>query len=286
MILRALARVVALLPWRWLGPLGALLGFVAGSVLRVRRRHVLESMRAAGVAGPEREASRMYAELGRGALEVLWVAGRRAARLDELVTLAPEAEQALRAAEARGEGVVIAASHTSNWELAAFAMASSGPLQVVVKRQGVAAFDAFCTQLRARFGVDLSAPDGALSRARAALRDHGRVVMMLDQVPGERRHGVPVEFLGRVALADRAPAALAAQTGAPLLVAAARRRPDGKLRLELLERLTPPPRPGPAWVEEATVAATRALDRFVREEPASWLWLHRRWKVPGEDLRP
>jgi KDO2-lipid IV(A) lauroyltransferase len=276
-LLRVLAWLVSRLPWSWLAPLGWALGLFAGTALRVRRAHVVASMRAAGVAHPEREASRMYRQLGAGALEVLWAAGRRSAL--ERVVLSPEAERALRDAEREGRGVVIAASHTGNWELAAFAMAARGSLHVVAKTQGVAAFDAFCKDLRARYGVELSPPEGAIARARAALRRGSKVVMMVDQVPARRRHGVEVEFLGRPALVERAPAALAAEAGAALLVAAAR-RDGGKHVLEVLDALVPPPRPGPGWVEQATRAATRALEAFVRREPSGWLWMHRRWKQP------
>jgi KDO2-lipid IV(A) lauroyltransferase len=102
--------------------------------------------------------------------------------------------------------------------------------------------------------------------------------MMIDQVPASPRHAIADVFLGRAVLADRAPAALAASTGAPLVVATSRRAADGAHRLEVLAVLHPPARPGRAWIDGATRAATRALDAFVRRHPSQWLWLHRRWK--------
>jgi KDO2-lipid IV(A) lauroyltransferase len=278
LFLRALAWIVARLPWSWLPPLGAVIGFFAGDLLRVRRAHVVASMRTGEIPEPERQASRMYRQLGTGALEVLWSAGR--ARTPRHVELSPRARALFQEAEERGRGVVIAASHTGNWELAAFAMAERGPLHVVAKTQGVAAFDAFCKELRARRGLELSAPDGALARAKAALRRGSKVVMMLDQAPARRRHGVVVDFMGRPAFVERAPAALAAEAGAALFVAAARREGDRHV-LEVLDVVVPPQRPGPSWIDASTRAATEALERFVRREPAGWLWMHRRWKVPA-----
>jgi KDO2-lipid IV(A) lauroyltransferase len=124
----------------------------------------------------------------------------------------------------------------------------------------------------------LSGARGALRRARGVLGRGGAVAMMIDQVPARSSHAVDVDFLGRAALVDRAPAALAASARAPLVVAAARRGPGGVQVLHVLDVLVPPPRPGSAWVDAASATATRALDRFVRAYPAQWLWLHRRWK--------
>jgi KDO2-lipid IV(A) lauroyltransferase len=102
--------------------------------------------------------------------------------------------------------------------------------------------------------------------------------MMIDQVPASPRHAMVVEFLGRPALADRGPAILAAACGASLVVAASRRDRRGEHVLHVLDVLVPPKRGRGAWIDEATVVATRALDRFVRAHPDQWLWLHRRWK--------
>jgi KDO2-lipid IV(A) lauroyltransferase len=277
LVLRALAALVGLTPWRALGPLGAALGWLAGSVLRIRRRHVEDAMRAAGMANERGLARSMYRGLGRSTLELLWLGGRRSpaeihARIDE-GSIDP-----WRRALTLGRGVVIAASHTGNWDLAACAVAREVELLVVTKRLRVRSLDRFWQTTRAAHGVRLADAGGAVRRAREALAAGTAVAMMIDQVPASPRHAVVADFLGRQALADRSPAALAAASGAPLVVAAARRDDRGEHVLYVLEVLLPPRERRRAWIAEATLAATRALDRFVRVYPDQWLWLHRRWK--------
>jgi len=257
--------------------LGALLGILAGSVLRIRRAHVEGAMRAAGVAQPARQARGMYASLGASVFEFLWMA-LRGPRALEHAAIEQESETRWRAALGRGGGVVVAASHTGNWDLAACAIASRGELLVVTKRLSVGWLDRFWQSTRAALGVRLADASGALGPCRDVLRRGGAVAMMIDQVPSSPRHAVPVEFLGRPALADRAPAVLAASTGAPLVVAASRRDARGRHWLHVLEVLLPPPRPSRAWIDEATRRATQQLDLFVRAYPTQWLWMHRRWK--------
>jgi Kdo2-lipid IVA lauroyltransferase/acyltransferase len=257
--------------------LGALLGWLAGSVLRIRRRHVEDSMRAAGIIRAAVEARAMYASLGASAVEFLWMAlrGRRA-----LVGVRFDAESRERWQEAlgQGRGVVVAASHTGNWDIAACAVARDVELLVVTKHLRVRWLDRFWQSTRARLGVSLSDADGAIARSRAVLRRGGVVAMMIDQVPLSSSHASPVAFLGQTAATDRAPAALAASARVPLVIAAARRDEAGNQVLHVLDVLHPPARPSRAWVLESTRAATHALDGFVRAHPSQWLWLHRRWK--------
>jgi KDO2-lipid IV(A) lauroyltransferase len=276
MLLRGLAALVGTLPWRVLTTLGSAIGWMAGGVLRIRRAHVEEAMRAARIEHVEREARRMYRSLGASVAEFLWLA----ARPDDVaqhVTLEADSEARWRSAQALGRGVVIAASHTGNWDVAACTMARRIELLVITKRLSLRALDRFWQATRAKQGVVLSDARGAMGRARDVLRRRGAVAMMIDQVPTSARP-VRVEFLGRPALADRAPAALAAACGAPLVVAASRRDASGEHVLHVLDVLVPPVRPARAWVDDATLASTRALDRFVRAYPSQWLWLHRRWK--------
>jgi KDO2-lipid IV(A) lauroyltransferase len=175
--------------------------------------------------------------------------------------------------------VVVAASHTGNWDLAACAIARDVELAVVTKHLSARSLDAFWQATRAAHGVHLIDARGAMARGRDVLARGGVLAMIIDQVPASANHAVRVEFLGRSAFADRAPAALAARSGAPLVIAASRREAAGHV-LEVLDVLEPPARAGRAWIDDATRASAHALDRFVRAHPSQWLWLHRRWKTP------
>jgi KDO2-lipid IV(A) lauroyltransferase len=276
-LLRALALVAGTLPWSALRFAGAAVGWLAGSVLRIRRAHVEQAMRAAGIGQVQGEARAMYRSLGTSALEILHVASRGA---DAVGHVRIDCASRLRWHEAlaRGRGVVVAASHTGNWDLAACAVAQGVELLVVTKHLRVRSLDAFWQSARASLGVHLTDALGALARARAVLKRGGAVAMMIDQVPACERHSISAEFLGRSALVDRAPAALAAACNAPLVIAASRREARGEHAIFVLDVIEPPPHATRAWVRSATEAATRALDQFVRAHPSQWLWLHRRWR--------
>jgi Kdo2-lipid IVA lauroyltransferase/acyltransferase len=276
-LLRGLALVVGVLPWRALAGLGAGLGWLVGSVLRVRREHVEAAMRVAAVADARAEARAMYRALGTSALELLYLS-RRGERAVDPVRFDPASEVRWRRAFSRGRGVVLAASHTGNWDLAACRVARDVELLVVTKHLSVRALDVFWQSTRAAQGVSLAEAHGALARARAVLARNGAVAMMVDQVPMLARHAIAIDFLGQRALVDRAPAALAAACRAPLVVTASRREGDGRHVLVVLDVLEPPERPRRGWVDEATEAATHALAAFVRANPSQWLWLHRRWR--------
>jgi KDO2-lipid IV(A) lauroyltransferase len=282
-LLRVIVFAAGLLPGRLVGVAGAVLGWLAGTVLRIRRAHVEGAMRAAGIADPPREARAMYRSLGASAVELLRLASGRDDALAR-VTIDPGSVEAWREARAGGQGVVVAASHTGNWDLAACAMARETELLVVTKRLRVRALDELWQSTRARRGVRLAGAEGAMARARAVLRAGGAVAMMIDQAPASPLHASIVPFLGRPALADRAPAVLAAASGAPLVVAASHRDGRDGHVLHVLAVLRPPARPSRAWIDEATCRATRELDAFVRAHPSQWLWLHRRWKGAGASV--
>jgi len=159
-------------------------------------------------------------------------------------------------------------------------MARALDLLVIVKPLSVGGVDAFMTRARRAHGLGLAPPHGALLPARRVLERGGSVAMLIDQVPVHESHGVPVPFLGATALADRAPAALAASTGAPLVVVAFRREPNGNHVIEVLDVLDPPARDRRPWILSATRQASGALEAFVQRHPSAWLWMHRRWRSP------
>ncbi|MFO0679741.1 MAG: lysophospholipid acyltransferase family protein [Polyangiaceae bacterium] len=281
--LAALASVIAFLPAAVRTALGIVLGFVAGSVLRIRRSHVEHAMARADVPSPSRTAAAFYASLGRSAIEFLvFVAGKGRALP---VVVEPSSEVRLEELRARGGSFVLAASHSGNWDLAAVAVASRVDLTVVTKHLRVSGLDAFWQESRARRGVKLVPAAGASKAVAAALGRGGAVALMVDQVPDGAATSVRTRFLGADVDVDRAPAALAARHRVPLVVSAARRRSDGVTELSILDVLEPPVSGREAWIAHASRRATAALEAFVLAHPTEWLWLHRRWRAP-RGLRP
>ncbi len=283
--MRALAAAVACVPFGWLRRLGSALGFLAGSVLRIRRRHVEASLRRAGIARCGAVARGMYASLGAGVFELLWLAGRPPGALSDHFTIDPACADALRRAAALGRGVVVATAHTGNWDLSACAAAqwiadegSSARLHVVTKRLSWRALDRYWQRLRAERGVRIADADGAAAYVYSALHAGDFTALMTDQVP-ERVSGIAtLPFLGAPALHDLGPALLAARSRAPLLVVFGHREPDGRHRLTLALGIAPEELRGRGAILLATGKIAAALEEFVRARPEQWLWLHRRWK--------
>ncbi|MBX3128834.1 MAG: lysophospholipid acyltransferase family protein [Polyangiaceae bacterium] len=254
--------------------LGAALGFVVGTLLGVRRAHVLGSLRRAGIAEPARVAAAMYRRLGRGALELL------ALGLDGRGRIAPRLRRPSAATDvlALGRPCVVATAHTGNWDWLACAAAADAPLCVVTKHLSVGLLDRVWQRTRARRGVQLVSAGRAAREALAAIRRGSRVAMLIDQAPERARGTVIAPFLGAEARVDLAPALLALRARVPLVLAFAHRRADGSHAVVVAAVLEPPPRPSRRWAESAMLRATAALEGFVREHPADWLWMHRRWK--------
>jgi KDO2-lipid IV(A) lauroyltransferase len=254
---------------------GLLLAFMVGSVLRIRRAHVVRSMRLAAIPRPERTASRMYRSLGRGVAELVHLLLSRPASLGGAVRLE---QRDLVSWLGGAKGAVIATAHTANWDLVACRLAEVLPVTVITKHLSVQWLDRLWQGLRARRGVSLVGAGGVHTGALRALRKGQLVATLVDQAPERRRAAIRVRFLGQLAWADLAPALLAMRARVPLGAAFPRRDPDGTLGAEFGPVLLPPKIPSRRWAEEATREITDALERFVYQHPEQWLWMHRRWK--------
>ncbi len=253
-------------PVRWLARwLGCVLGFVVGSLLAVRRRHVLAAMGRAGIFEPAKAANAMYAALGAGLVELLATIFVRL-RLDNFAAKLPS------------EASVVATAHTGNWDLCACAVARQVPLAVVTKHLKLRWADRLWQWVRGRFGLQLLSVGSAAAGVSAALRKGRSVAMLIDQAPERTRATVLTQFLGAPARVDLSPALLAMRAKVPLLVVFPTRGEDGAHGLVLAARFAPPERPRRAWAESVMRQATAALEAEVRNKPEQWLWMHRRWK--------
>ncbi|MSR36776.1 MAG: hypothetical protein EXR95_09095 [Gemmatimonadetes bacterium] len=272
------------LPERWALALGGSVGWLAGSLLRVRRGVADANLaRAFPDRDPrwrDRVARASYRTLGREAVATFLFAGEPAERV-RARTPDPLGEAALLEAVRAGRGVVLLTGHFGNWEMAGGAAAARGaPLAAVAARQANRLFDDALVANRARLGIATIRRGDARREVMRALRE-GRVVgMVADQ--DARRRGAFVDFLGTPASTVRGPALFALRAGAPLFLGTCVALPGqpGRYRCEVEEVRCDRTGDVAEDVRRLTAAHAAALTERVRREPEQYFWQHRRWRTP------
>jgi KDO2-lipid IV(A) lauroyltransferase len=139
--------------------------------------------------------------------------------------------------------------------------------------------------LRGRFGNGSIDKRGAARGMFRTLRQGGRVGILIDQRP-RKSEGLEVPFFGQPTATVDVLARLSLRTGAPVVPIFGHPEPGGRYRVVLREPIYPPDLagdPDAAGDEEAAVVALTArymavVEAEIRRDPASWLWLHERWK--------
>lgn len=273
-------------PEGWAVRAGAIAGWLAGVVLRVRRRDVDRHL---ALAFPD-ESSEWRGRVARGSYVHL---GREAAVLVRMPRWSPEhliervrfvGLEGVREAADQGTGVVLLTGHLGNWEIAGASLAALGfPLDVVGKGMANRRFERDLFRLRERLGmrvIEMSdAPKGVLRSL-----GRGRVAALLaDQ--NAHKHGVFVPFFGRSAATPRGVALFALRTGVPVFVGFAIR--DGGWSQTYAVEVRRLPHVATGVLEDDVrgflMAYHRLLEDAIRIAPDQYFWQHRRWKTRPRD---
>ena len=276
-------RLAAILPRRALLAIGGALGALAGRVDRERTRIAIENLGAAfgpalDARGARRIARKCWRHFGRIVLDALAfprVDAEAAARLVRCRGL-----DRLRAACARGRGVLIFSAHYGHWELGAVAQGHLGlPLAVVTRPLDNPRLERMLARLRGRSGNVIIHKRNAVREILKALHSGIGVAIVIDQ--DARDQGVFVPFFGRPASTTPTLALLALRTGAAVVPVRCVPLPDGTWELAY-EPEVPVEETGDrdADVLALTGRCTAIVEGWVRGRHGLWLWMHRGCKTP------
>jgi KDO2-lipid IV(A) lauroyltransferase len=185
-----------------------------------------------------------------------------------------------------GKPGIIFAAHLANWELPAICAARYGLDATAVFRppnDPVAAHIVHEVRSQTMGGLE-AARQGAAFSMQAVLERRGHLGMLIDQ---HFTRGVVVDFLGRPAVVNPILGKFARQYDCPVHGVRVMRLPANRFRIELTPALELPRDPdGAVNVRGAMQAMTDRVAAWVRECPEQWLWMHRRWRVPGTPRPP
>jgi KDO2-lipid IV(A) lauroyltransferase len=273
----------ALLPYRVALQVGNGVGLLIYLLWGSRRKIALENLRSALdrgaitlVSDPRSVIRQNFANLGKSLIELIKIYygfGDSVFRTVEL-----KGAENFRKAQKRGKGVISITGHCGNWELMGIYMSVNlGEISVVARRQNNFYINSFIERTRERFGNSVIYKEGALRKILSALKKKETVGILMDQSV-IRSEGLIIHFLGRNAYAMKTPAIIARKTGTPVVPAFIRRTERGHV-IEIGEEIPlDTSADSDAALFNDTVNFSRTIEDFIRQYPADWLWIHRRWK--------
>ena len=184
----------------------------------------------------------------------------------------------LAAIAASGRPAVFVSGHLANWEVMASVIVNAGlPCQITYRAANNPYVDRRIKQGRARYGVRLFAPKGG-EGARELLEamDRGESVALMND---QKFNGGPaVPFFGIPANTASGPTRLALRCGVDLQPMSVQRLGGARFRVVVHEPIPVVDTGDRAADLEAGVAKVNAfVEARVRERPAEWFWVHKRW---------
>jgi KDO2-lipid IV(A) lauroyltransferase len=177
-----------------------------------------------------------------------------------------------------GKGALFFAAHLGNWELPALGGPAYGLESAVVFRPpNLNAVADAVERIRAvNMGTIIATDRDAPLRLARLLEGGIHAGMLVDQY---YVRGVDVRFFGRTTKCNPLLARLVARVECPIHGVRTIRLPDHRFRFELSEEVQPARDPdGTINIQGTMQAVTDIVERWVREYPEQWLWLHRRWR--------
>ncbi len=286
---KLLALPLSLLPRKLFLALGQRLGALfqkAGFRVEIAEANFGLAFPEISVEGKQKLLREFYREFGVLALELI----RWFYKFDRFVEryCDIEGEEHLRAALAEGKGVFALTAHLGNWEV----LAASGPslfqtgVTMVTKELKPAWMHRLVEVTRALLGVRMACEPRTMPEILRVLKRKEIVGFVMDQYAGAPV-GARVPFFGYPVGSHTALAALAQRTGAPVVPAIAVRKANGRylIRFDSPLRLVEKSDTDAALIAN-TALFVRHIEGWVREFPAQWLWIHRRWKGDLSPLSP
>lgn len=279
-LVRALNIVFGFLPVSFTLWLGRRFGVVAFWVNKKRRVVAYANLKAAFAAekspGELREITkRVYQNMVQTFMEILNLTKVNKAYVDKYIEVV-NMERISNAAQS-GRGTILLTAHFGDWELSSLVSSVKGfPIMVLVREQKMKRLNELLNQLRESNGCRVIRKGMDVKNLIRTLRDKNIVGILADQDAG--KNGMLTNFFGRPTSSHSGPMEMAQHTDSLILPTFIVRTDGPYHKLYLEEYIDFRNTQSPVAVHENLQKYMSLLEKYVRQYPDQWLWLHKRWK--------
>ncbi len=223
-------------------------------------------------------AKAVFLNLGRNMADAFRIPCYNSQNIDRIVHI--KGLDKLDRALQKGKGVLALTCHVGNWELLGGYLAMKGyPVNVVGAPIYDPRLDELVVNNRMQSGMKYIARGAATKAIIKALTNNEIVGLLIDQ---DTKHveGVFVNFLGISAYTPVGPVILAMKTQATIIPLGIHIQKDNTHLIEIDDELEL------VFTDDEkadrvlnTQKCSDAIEKFVRQYPTQWVWMHRRWKT-------
>jgi KDO2-lipid IV(A) lauroyltransferase len=253
---------------------------------RIALRNLTLAFPEKGTEEKKRIARSAFGNMGRVSAEFTYTPRLKEGILESFIYY--QGQENFSRAHQKGKGVLFLTAHFGNWEwmAAGFPLAIGQPSHVVFRPLDSRFLDGVVEQVRTSTGNRAVPKQKAMGQILRLLRAGKVVGILLDQNMAWQE-GVFVDFFGEQACTNTGMALLALKTGAAVLPVFNLREKDGRYRV-IIEPEIPLIRTGnkDSDVIQNTQLFTRVIERYIRDHPDHWLWIHQRWKTRPWQAKP
>ncbi|MDH3242791.1 MAG: lysophospholipid acyltransferase family protein [Alphaproteobacteria bacterium] len=273
------ANLFRLLPLKAASGLGGWIGRTLGPFSR-RHRIAVDNLQKALPDLTQAESAavlaRMWDNLGRTMSEYVHLDAfdKLVAAHDDSIVF--EGVDQLRAVLREHRRVIFVGAHVGNWELGPLINRLLNVEYVVVYHAIHEPYiDRLISKCRGKISRRLVDNKNGRKAMVAALKKDASLCLLVDQKP---RYGPLVPFFGRGVKTPTAPAKLALRYGVPIVPIRVQRRGGVSFKISVFPPIDVAEiGDDDAGVEKVTARINETLEGWVREDPAQWHWVHRRW---------
>ncbi|KXK46025.1 MAG: Lauroyl/myristoyl acyltransferase [Bacteroidetes bacterium OLB10] len=279
MVLRGLIYLLSLIDLRILYFLSDIIAFVLKHFIQYRKKIILENLYRSFPEKNENEieqiAAAFYTNLSDLIVETIKMVSISKSELTRRCRFTnPEILNHYYDSQ---KSLIAVCGHFNNWELGGLALSAIAPHKVlgIYKPLTSSSWDGYFKKIRSRFGMHL-VPMKSTTREVVKHKNLPTITTLIaDQTPHRSEINYRTTFLNQDTAVFLGAEKLAKLTGYPVIYFSMHRIRRGYYEITILPVTENP-------VEETDYVITRKhlslLENDIRQQPANWLWSHRRWK--------